>query len=100
VDLSDVAELQVLLEGVPLPAERGALIGYAEREAATRIQIGMLKRLPEREYETIDEVAEALIRVQPSHEHEVPHRPREESGEPPGGEAYTDPHPESGTVRA
>lgn len=94
-----VAELQVLLEGVPLPNERSSLVRYARHEGASRGQIAALQRLPERRYETIDEVGEALMRVQPAYEHEVPHSPREESGAPPGREAYTRPHPESGEVR-
>lgn len=99
MELATVAELQVLLEGVALPAGRSELLGYAARERATPAQIGLLRRLPEREFETIDEVAETLVRVQPLREREVPHRPREESGAPPGGDAYTQRQPESGAVR-
>jgi hypothetical protein len=99
VELSAVAELQVLLEGIALPAERSELLSYAAREGPTPAQIGLLRRLPDRQFETIDEVAETLLPVQPPRDHEVPHRPREESGAPPGGEAYTKPQPESGAVR-
>ncbi|MFL5941806.1 MAG: DUF2795 domain-containing protein [Gaiellaceae bacterium] len=98
MELSAVAELQVLLEGVALPAERSELLAYAAQQGATPTQIGLLHRLPERQFETIDEVAETLLRVQPAPEHEVPHQPREESGDPPGGNAYTEPRPESGAV--
>jgi hypothetical protein len=62
---------------------------YALHEGATGEQIALLQRLPDRRFETIDEVAEELARVQPSREDDVPHQPREESGEPPGGAAYT-----------
>jgi hypothetical protein len=99
MELSAVAELQVLLEGVPLPNERSSLVEYARDEGARADQIAALYRLPDRRYDNIDEVAEELVRVQPPREHEVPHRPREESGAPPGGDAYTQPHPESGAVR-
>jgi hypothetical protein len=99
VDLSTVAELQVVLEGVALPAERSELLSYAAQERATPAQIGLLRRLPEHKFETIDEVAEALLPVQPPRHREVPHRPREESGAPPGGDAYTQRRPESGAVR-
>ncbi len=99
MDLSQVAELQVLLEGMPLPSERPTLVRYALHAGASGEQVAMLQRLPERRFETIDEVAEALVRVQPSRAHEVPHRPREESGAPPGGDAYTQTRPESGAVR-
>jgi hypothetical protein len=94
-----VAELQVLLEGVPLPSERSSLVKYALGEGATGVQVGLLQRLPERSFETIDEVAEELVSVQPPYEHEEPHKPREESGLPPGGDAYTELRPESGEVR-
>jgi Protein of unknown function (DUF2795) len=87
VEPASVAELQVVLEGVPLPSERSDLIRYALSQRASGEQIALLQGLPEREYDTIDEVAEELASVQPPYEHEVPHSPREESGEPPGGEA-------------
>ena len=96
---ADVAELQVLLEGVPLPNELSSLLRYALHEGASGEQIALLQRLPDRRFDTIDEVAEALMRVQPAYEHEEPHSPREESGAPPGGDAYTQPRPESGQVR-
>ena len=86
---ASVAELQVLLEGVSLPAERASLMSYALHEGASGAQIALLRQLPEREYDNIDEVGEELIQVQPTHEHEVPRSPHEESGAPPGGDAYT-----------
>jgi hypothetical protein len=99
VELSRVAELQVVLEGISLPAERSELLDYAARQGATPLQIGLLHRLPEQEFDTIDEVAETLVRVQPEREHEVPHSPGEESGAPPGGDAYTKANTDSGQVR-
>jgi hypothetical protein len=99
VELGTVAQLQVLLEGVALPVERSELLDYAMREGATPSQLGMLRRLPDRSYDSIDEIAEELVAVQPAYEREVPHSPREESGAPPGGDAYTQAHPESGQVR-
>ncbi len=95
----DLAELQTLLEGVPLPAKRAELLEYAERQDATATQLGMLKRLSDEEFGTIDAVGEELAPVQPQPEDGVPHEPREESGAPPGGDAYTEKHPESGAVR-
>jgi hypothetical protein len=65
------------------------LLRYALGEGASGEQLALLQRLPERQYDTIDEVAEQLVSVQPPYEHEVPDSPREESGEPPGGDAYT-----------
>jgi len=96
---ASVAELQVLLEGVPLPAELSTLLQYALRQGASGEQIAMLQRLSDRSYDTIDEVAEELVSVQPPREREEPHSPREESGAPPGADAYTQPHPDSGAVR-
>jgi Protein of unknown function (DUF2795) len=89
VELATVAEVQVLLEGVPLPSDSSSLLKYALHEGATGEQIALLQQLSDRRFETIDEVAEELVQVQPAREHVVPHRPREESGEPPGGDAYT-----------
>ena len=99
MDLAEVAELQVLLEGVPLPNERSSIVRYALHEGASGEQVALLQRLPERRYDNIDEVAEELVRVQPSREHEEPHSPHEESGAPPGGDAYTRPRSKSGAVR-
>ena len=73
MELTHVAELQVLLEGVPLPTGRQGLVEYAEHEGATPWQVGALRSLPERRWGTIDEVAEELVRVQPPFEHEEPH---------------------------
>jgi hypothetical protein len=91
------AELQVVLEGVPLPADRAMLLEYArgEDERAARL----LEALPEREYATIDEVGEELARVQPAAPGRPADLPRPESGKPPGGDDYVRPHPDSGAVR-
>ncbi len=98
MEQATVAELQVLLEGVPLPNERSSLLKYALHEGASGEQVALLRRLPDRRYDTIDEVAEELASVQPSFERKA-HSPREESGAPPGGDAYTQARPESGQVR-
>ena len=93
------AQLKVLLSGVELPAEKPALLEYAVRQRAEPQLIDALQSLPSREYESLDEVAEAFVRVQPARVPAVPGPPREESGEPPGGDAYTDLHPNTGQVR-
>jgi len=98
MEVSAVAELQVLLEGVPLPNELSKLVTYALQQGASGEQVAMLQRLRDRSYDNIDEVAEELVSVQPPHDREEPHSPREESGEPPGHEAYTQRNPESGAV--
>jgi hypothetical protein len=98
VTIRESAELQVLLEGVPLPASRQELIDYA-REQGDGDAASLLHRLPDREYKSLDEVGEALVQVQPDRLDPDPHRPRDESGKPPGGEAYLDPDAQPGSVR-
>jgi Protein of unknown function (DUF2795) len=97
VDTRLAAEMQVLLEGVPLPAHKRELVEYArsqEGEAARH-----LESLPDREYRSLDEVGEALAPVQPSRSQPDAAVPREESDKPPGGDAYVTPHPKPGAVR-
>ena len=96
---SRVAELQVLLEGVPLPASKRELLRYAGREDGDSGALELLETLEEREYASLDEVGEALYPVQPSSPREQPAQPKPESGLPPGGSAYTDPSEEPGWVR-
>ena len=94
----EVAELQVLLEGVPLPAGKQELLDYASRQENSGLG-SMLERLPDREYRSLDEVGEALLPVQPDWRQPDAHEPQPESGEPPGGDAYTDASAEPGAVR-
>jgi hypothetical protein len=96
---SRVAELQVLLEGVSLPAAKEALVDYARLQGADPGALALLDGLPERDYVSLDEVGETLHPVQPAFARSRSHEPRPESGEPPGGDAYTDPAPEPGRVR-
>jgi hypothetical protein len=96
---AEVAELQVLLEGVSLPASKDELIRYAREQDGTGRALSLLERLPDREYRRLDDVGEALAPVQPSPEEnaELPH---EESGLPPGRDDYVNPHSKPGNVRA
>src|SRR5689334_5838033 len=96
---SRVAQLQVLLEGVPLPAAKQELIRYARGEGAGPAELALLEALPDREYSSIDEVGETLQPVQPVTPTQQPEQPKPESDLPPGGDAYTDPSPETGRVR-
>jgi hypothetical protein len=96
----NTAELQVLLEGVPLPADKQALIRHAREQQASPDELAALEQLPEREYDSLDDVGEALQPVQPVPAPRDAGQPRAESGLPPGGDAYTDPSPEPGAVRA
>jgi hypothetical protein len=63
VNAQRAAEIQVVLEGVRLPATRGELIAYARRwDPAAASELGAIA---DRAYDRIDEVGEALLRVQP-----------------------------------
>ena len=97
VDTQRAAEVQVLLEGVPLPAHKRELLAYARSQDGDAAR--HLESLPEREYRSLDEVGEALAPVQPSRSQPDSAVPHEESDKPPGGEAYLTPHPEPGAVR-
>ncbi len=95
---SELAALQVLLEGVALPASKAELIEYAREQDGGRA-VALLERLPDREYRRLDDVGEALAPVQPSSEDRdaVPHA---ESDLPPGrGDYVSAPHPNPGKVR-
>ena len=89
--------IQVLLEGVPLPATKAELVEYARREDPDAGRL--LEALPDREYRSLDEVGEALAPVQPPRIEGEAALPREETDQPPGGESYVKPHPEPGAVR-
>jgi hypothetical protein len=79
------AEIQVVLEGIRLPATRRELIAHASLyDAAVAAELAVL---PDRAYDRIDEVGEALLRVQPV-TRVTPHSPKPESGLPPGGDSY------------
>lgn len=95
---AEVAMVQSLLEGVPLPASRDELIDYAGQQG-DHVPLGLLERLPEREYKSLDEVGEALVPVQPDVATNGPPLPRAESDLPPGGDAYLEPSPIPGAVR-
>ena len=91
------ALIQVVLEGVSLPATKAKLVDYARREDPDAARL--LEALPDREYRSLDEVGEALAPVQPPRSRPEEAVPREESDLPPGGEDYVAPHPEPGAVR-
>jgi hypothetical protein len=95
--IQEAAHIQVLLEGVPLPAKKKELIEYARTQDARAAET--LQSLSDREYRALDEVGEELVSVQPSWKQADAELPREESGRPPGGDAYLDPHAEPGGVR-
>ncbi|HEV8250511.1 MAG TPA: DUF2795 domain-containing protein [Gaiellaceae bacterium] len=82
MDTSRAAELQVLLEGVPLPATKDQLLEYAVQQRAEPHFLEALRSLPDREYASLDEVGEQLVHVQP-----------------PGGHADANPDPDTGRLR-
>jgi Protein of unknown function (DUF2795) len=97
VSTQATALIQVVLEGVSLPATKAELVDYALREDPDAARL--LEALPDREYRSLDEVGEALVPVQPLRAMPEAAVPREESDLPPGGDDYVNPHPEPGAVR-
>ena len=92
------AFVQAVLEGIPLPATRAQLVAYALGEDASIVPD--LQRLPDAEFDRLDEVGEQLT-MRPSAPRRVaPAPPRPESGKPPGGRDYLTPFPQdTGKVR-
>jgi hypothetical protein len=90
--------VQVVLEGVPLPATRTQLLEYARAQDGSVATD--LEGLPDREFDRLDEVGE-LLTMQPSAPRPPEHGlPKPESGKPPGGDDYLKPHPsDTGKVR-
>jgi hypothetical protein len=90
VNQAAAAELKTTLVGVSLPATQPELLEYAVRQHAEPPLLDALRSLQDgKEYESLDEVVEELLRVQPVRGSAPPHEPKEESGAPPGGDAYT-----------
>jgi hypothetical protein len=83
------ALVESLIEGMPLPARRDEIVEYAQVEGAEENMLDALRALPDREYESADDIGEALRPVQPYPPDTEPGAPRPESGAPPGGESYT-----------
>ena len=97
MDAQRVNEIQIVLEGVPLPASRSMLVEYAAAEDADAAQV-LAQRLPQQEYDRLDQVGELLLgRREPPHP-STP-LPVPESGKPPGGDDYLNPFPEPGALR-
>ena len=91
------AEIQAVLEGVPLPATRSELIAYAQEQSPSVAED--LQGLPDEEFRRLDEVGELLMLV-PTAPAPRDDLPRPESGKPPGGPDYLTPRPpDTGRVR-
>jgi hypothetical protein len=62
----DTSGLDSLLEGMPLPARRDEIVEHAEVEGAEEDLLAALRALPDREYETTNEVGESLRPSEPN----------------------------------
>jgi Protein of unknown function (DUF2795) len=65
MDFAAAAELKTLLTGVDLPADKAALLGFAVQQHAQPSRIAALRSLPQREFISLDDVAEELLHVHP-----------------------------------
>ncbi|HET7138420.1 MAG TPA: DUF2795 domain-containing protein [Gaiellaceae bacterium] len=91
------AEIQAVLEGVPLPAGKAELVAYARAQDASVARD--LEGLPDEEFDRLDAVGELLTLV-PTRPREGARPPLPESGKPPGGPDYLTPNPtDTGLVR-
>ena len=100
MDQAQAAILKSTLVGVALPARKPELLEYAVSQRAEPALLDPLRSLPDgKEFASLDDVVEELLQVQPARIDAVPHEPREESGQPPGGDAYTDRQRDTGRIR-
>lgn len=97
--LRQAAIAQVVLEGVPLPAQKRDLLAYAHRQETPHEVLAALALVPDREYAAIDEVGEAIVHVQPALGPKPASEPSPESGDVPGGAAYLEPGAEPDGAR-
>jgi hypothetical protein len=58
--------IQSILEGMPLPARRDEIVEHAEIEGADEDLLAALRALPDREYETAEEVDGSLHPSEPN----------------------------------
>jgi len=65
VDNAAVAELKSALVGIELPADKARLLEYAVQQHVEPQQLDALRSLSDREFESIDEVVDELLHVQP-----------------------------------
>jgi hypothetical protein len=63
VDAAAATELMTLLVGVALPAEKARLLEYAVQQRAEPPLLDALSSLPDREFESLDDVAQELART-------------------------------------
>jgi hypothetical protein len=60
-----VAELRAALVGIDLPADKARLLEYAVQQRVEPQQLDALQSLPERDFESLDDVVDELLHVQP-----------------------------------
>jgi hypothetical protein len=97
VDTQRAAEIQAVLEGIPLPAKKADLVRYARAQDDGVAR--ELEGLPDEEFDRLDAVGELLTLV-PTARTPESRLPRPESGKPPGGPDYLTAHPsDTGLVR-
>lgn len=56
----DTSQIVSVLEGMPLPARRDEIVEHAEIEGADDDLLAALRALPDREYDSTDDVGETL----------------------------------------
>jgi hypothetical protein len=64
MDAVAAAELKTLLVGIDLPAEKARLLEYAVQQRAEPPLLDALRSLPDREFESLDDIAEELVRTE------------------------------------
>jgi hypothetical protein len=64
MDAVAAAGLNTLLVGIDLPAEKARLLEYAVQQRAEPSLLDKLRSLPDREFESLDDVAEELARTE------------------------------------
>jgi hypothetical protein len=97
MDTQRAAEIQAVLEGIALPAQKSELVDYARAQDASVARD--LQGLPDQQYGRLDEVGE-LLTLAPTARRPEQRPPLPESGKPPGGPDYLTPFPDdTGRVR-
>lgn len=95
------AQLEAVLVGVTLPADKRELVEYARRQSPDAPEATALveERVPDGTYATLQDVGEQVEPRQPPPDRARPPLPRPES-RPPGGLAYVGESQEPANVAA
>ena len=65
MDSAAVAELKTALVGIELPADKTRLLEYAVQQHVEPQQLDALRSLSDREFDSLDEVVDELLGIQP-----------------------------------